>query len=201
MSLDSFVKITAVPELFERLQADAEQFRGDLERLQRFVELAMAKQVVAPAFNPVAKEQDLDSWLQEDEWQKADSLSAFVDGSSTDTSLAPNSVVDISKDRATAWAKSTAISPDPQPSTPAPVEMESIARQRLEQDAQEAAQRMVVGFDSLKLQKQSTATSLAYALRIAREASAGFECHQTMVAIQRALYGMDAAAREAQNTG
>lgn len=139
MSLDSFVKTTAVPELFERLQADAEQFRGDLERLQRFVELAMAKRVVAPAPSPA-----------------------------------------------------------PEASTPAPVEMESIARQRLEQEAAEAAKLMV---ESFELQQQTTATSLACALHVMRDASSGFECPQMMVAIQRALYGMDATAREAQNNG
>lgn len=142
MSLDSFVRITAIPECFEGLQADAERMRGDLERLQRFVELAMAKQVVAPAPSPA-----------------------------------------------------------PEASTPVPVEMESIARQRLEQEAAEAAKLMVESFELLKNQQQTTATSLACALRVMRDASAGFECPQTMVAIQRALYGMDAASREAQNNG
>ena len=179
--LQAFLGDRAIPELFDRLYGDAERLSGDIERLQRFVELTMAKPVVAPAFNPVAKEQDLDSWLQEDEWQKADSLSAFVDGSSTDTSLVPNSV--------------------PEPSTPAPVEMESSARKCLEDKADAAAAQMISGFDSCKQKRQTTGNSLAHVLRIAREASLDFECPQTMVAILRALDGMDAAAREAQNNG
>jgi len=178
MSLDSFVKITAVPELFERLQADAEQFRGDLERLQRFVKLAIAEPVVAPALNPVAKEHSLESWLQK----------GFI-----------------SREEASAYGDRS-ISPDPQPSTPVPVEidpdwMESRARQRLEEEADAAARGMVLTFELMTKQKQSTATSLACALHVMRDASAGFECPQTMVAILRALYGMDAATREAQNNG
>lgn len=179
--LQAFLGDQAIPELFNRLYGDAERLSGDIERLHRFVKLTMAESSSATASNPVAKEQDLDSWLQEDEWQKADSLSAFVDGSSTDTSLVSNSV--------------------PEPSTPAPVEMESIARQRLEEEADAAARGMVLTFELMTKQKQSTATSLACALHVMRDASAGFECPQTMVAILRALYGMDAAAREAQNNG
>lgn len=49
MSLESFVKERAVPELFKRLQADAERMRGDLERLQRFVELCAGATAPAPA--------------------------------------------------------------------------------------------------------------------------------------------------------
>lgn len=169
--------------LFNRLHDDARRLSGDIKRLQRFVELAMAKSVVAPAFNPVAKEQDLDSWLQEDEWQKADSLSAFVDGFSTDTSPAPTPA------------------PVPEPSASEPVEMESSARQRLKDDADATAQRMVAGFDLMKQQGQSTATSLAYALRVAREASAGFECPRMMKAILTVLDWMDAAARKEQSNG
>lgn len=142
MSLDSFVKITAVPELFERLQADAEQFRGDLERLQRFVELAMAKRVVAPAPSPA-----------------------------------------------------------PEPCATAPVEMEASARQRLEDDAQEAARTMVFCFELMQQQRQTTGTSLACALRVMRKASAGFECSQTMQAIIKALDEIGTAAKEAQNNG
>jgi hypothetical protein len=145
MSLDSFVKITAVPELFERLQADAEQFRGDLERLQRFVELTMAERQVAaaPDLKPAA----------------------------------------------------------PEPCATAPVEMESIARQRLEDDAVAAAKKMVASFDLMKHQKQTTGTSLAYAMRVMREASAGFECPQTMQAIIKALDEIGTATREVQNNG
>lgn len=49
MSLESFVSVTAIPECFERLQADAERMRGDLERLQRFVELCAGAAAPAPA--------------------------------------------------------------------------------------------------------------------------------------------------------
>lgn len=152
MSLDSFVKITAIPELFERLQADAEQFRGDLERLQRFVELTTV--VVAGNY-----------------------------GARAERGVVP------------------APPPAPEPSARAPVEMEAGARQRLEDDADAAAKGMVLGIDLMTRQGQTTATSLAYALRIAREASAGFECPQTMGAILRVLDGMDAAAREEQSNG
>lgn len=150
MSLDSFVKITAIPELFDRLQADAEQFRGDLERLQRFVELTTV--VVAGNYGARAE-------------------------------------------------RGVVTAPAPQPSASAPVEMDAGARQRLEDDAAEAATSMVLGIDLMTRQGQTTATSLAYALRIAREASAGFECPQTMGAILRVLDGMDAAAREEQSNG
>jgi hypothetical protein len=166
MSLDSFVRVTAIPECFERLQADAERLKGDIERLQRFVELMMAKSSCASVVDPV-----------------------------------PASV--------------------PQPSTPEPVEMESSARQRLELNAQAAATQMVERVTLMHQQKQSTATSLAYALRAAQEASADFQCPRTMDAILKALDemdviltarnemdailtaldGMDAAAREEQSNG
>lgn len=147
--LQAFLGDQAIPELFNRLYGDAERLSGDIERLQRFVELTMAESSSAPAPAPA---------------------------------------------------------PNPEPSTPVPVEidpdwMESRARQRLEDDAQKAAQQMVATFALLTKQGQSTATSLACALHVMREASAGFECPQTMVAILRALYAMDAAAREAQNNG
>lgn len=148
MSLDSFVKITAIPECFEGLQADAERMRGDLERLQRFVELSLASRIC-----PTKAE------------------------------------------------NSSAPAPVPEPSASEPVEMESSARQRLEDDADATAQRMVAGFDLMKQQGQSTATSLAYALRVAREASAGFECPRMMKAILTVLDCMDAAARKEQSNG
>lgn len=87
----------------------------------------------------------------------------------------------------------------PQPSTTEPVEMESSASQRLELNAQAAATQMVERVTFMR--QQSTATSLAYALRAAQGASAGFQCPRTMDAILKALDGMDAAAREEQSNG
>lgn len=156
--------------LLNRLHNDARRLSGDLERLQRFVELTMAESSSATASNPVAKEHSLEEWLQKG-FISREEASAFGDRS---------------------------ISPDPQPSTP---EMESSARQQLEDDADEAARTMVFCFELMQQQRQPTGTSLACALRVMRKASAGFECPQTMEAILRALDGMDAAAREATSHG
>jgi hypothetical protein len=89
----------------------------------------------------------------------------------------------------------------PEPSAAMPVELESSARQRLEQEAAEAAEKMVTGFDLMTQQGQSTATSLAYALRIVSRELKGFNCPRMMAETLLALDGMGAAAREATSHG
>lgn len=144
--LQAYLGDHAIPELFNRLYGDAERLSGDIERLQRFVELTMAERVVGATPTPTP-------------------------------------------------------TPAPEPSASAPVEMDAGARQRLEEEAKAAAKGMVLSFELLTHKKQSTATSLAAALRVSRMASSGFECPHMMAAILQALDGMDAAAREEQSNG
>jgi hypothetical protein len=89
----------------------------------------------------------------------------------------------------------------PEPSAAVPVELGGSARQRLEEDADEAARAMILAVELMRQRRQPTATSLALALRTAREVSLDFESPQTMHAILRALDLMGAAAREATSHG
>jgi hypothetical protein len=169
------------------LQADDEQFR---DRLQLFAELMMAKEKVVPVDgSSVDTSPDLYPLLSREEAREAS-----LDFESLQTMRAILQVRELE-------SKLRRLQGDPEPSAAVPVEMESSARQRLEDDADVAARAMVLSFELMTGQGQSTATSLARALRIAGEASLAFESPQTLAAILLALDLMDAAAREEQSNG
>lgn len=222
MSLEEIV----IPELFERLRYDVDQLGVDLHRLQRFVELRLRHDALRQAGDIQRLEQFVELCLRHDVTQMEDDvlrLQRFVElcafpeapapapaGQREETTPAAPAFAPVRRGEVIhASALGEVRRGDPVVIHVSALGEESIekipslpggrTRDEMMATARKVALEMVERFELLRdTQGQSTASGLTWAVQAMRNASADFECPQTLQAIVSALAALDLRGTSAE---